>query len=508
MTNNILVTMSPAAIAVNRFGLGLNSGSSQNTLAINASLSQSKQWLSNQLSVYQAAPAAWANQAKTADVIAQYQQTMQAMKQADDGQKQTSKQQLRKEIRSDYEDAVTARAMSAITSNTSFVERLVHFWANHFAISIEKPAMAELAGAFELEAIRPFILGSFTDLLLAVEKHPAMLTYLDQVKSIGPNSPAAARLAQRANDSQPDKKRGLNENLAREIMELHTLGVRSGYSQEDVTEFARALTGWSMAGLGNQKTNAGKTVGQQLKRGMFNKKNQQAEVIEANGFAFRPLIHEPGSRTILGKTYDENPENAELQASNILRDLATSDATAQHIAFKLARHFVSDTPPTSLVDKLANAYRANKGNLTQVYQTLIDAPEAWNAAPAKFKTPWEWLISSLRGLSIYQQNSLNMRNINVAHIMNQLGEPVWKPGSPAGYDDIAESWAAPNALLRRVELAQRLANPLGDKVDARTLSEQLLLGSMSTQTKTAIARSESAATGLALLLVSPEFLRR
>jgi uncharacterized protein (DUF1800 family) len=462
MTTN----MTPAAIAVNRFGLGARPDE--------AAPAEPKKWLVAQFNQYEAAPSVWANQAKTADLVADFADKQQQMRNANEDDKKAAQLMLRREVKGDYQSAVTYRAESALTTPAPFIERLVHFWANHFAISIEKPAVAEFAGAFELEAIRPNVLGNFTDMLMAVETHPAMLLYLDQARSIGPNSKAAERLAER----DPDKKRGLNENLAREIMELHTLGVRSGYTQTDVTEFARAMTGWSIAGVGKDKN----------------------AVVEANGFMFRPALHEPGTRNIMGRSYSQYGKN---QAAAILRDLANSPATATHIATKLARHFVSDSPPDTLVQKLADAYMRNNGNLVSLYRVLIDATEAWQPTPVKFKTPWEWLISSLRGTG-----RQNLNGINTAQIMNQLGQQVWKPGSPAGYDDIADSWAAPNALIRRVELAQRLANPLGDKLDARILGDQLLLGSISQQTKTAIARSESAATGLALLLVSPEFLRR
>jgi uncharacterized protein (DUF1800 family) len=458
--------MSPAAIAVNRFGLGAR--------ADEAVPNEPKKWLLDQFIQYQAKPASLANQASTASLIAEYGQQQQEMRKADDAEKKEMKRTLRIEVKDTYQDAVSARAAAALNSSTPFMEHLVHFWANHFAVSIEKPAIADLAGAFEFEAIRPHILGNFKDLLFAVERHPAMLIYLDQVRSIGPNSKAGSRSAEK----QPDKKRGLNENLAREILELHTLGVRSGYTQEDVTEFARALTGWSIAGMGKDK----------------------AVSADTNGFVFRPQLHEPGERNMMGKTYSQ-PGKAQAEA--ILTDLAHSQATATHLATKLARHFVSDTPPESLVSKLAQAYMSSNGDLSKVYRALIDAPESWLPAPAKFKTPWEWLISSLRGLG-----RQNLDNIKIAQILNQLGQQTWKPGSPAGFYDIAATWAAPNALLRRVELAQRLVAPLGDKLDARALADKLLLGAVSEQTRTAISRSESASTGLALLLVSPEFLRR
>jgi len=481
MTLNIQMPIN--AIAINRFGLGAR--------ADDGNIGDAKQWLLAQFDHYQAAPEAWANQAKSADLVAEYADKVKEMRKADDNTQNVDQTQnkdanpknlFKREIRDDYQDAVSMRAASALNTPTPFVERLVHFWANHFAVSIEKPAVTELAGAFELEAIRPNVLGSFTDMLLAVEQHPAMLLYLDQAKSIGPNSIAATRFAER----NPDKKRGLNENLAREILELHTLGVHGGYSQADVTEFARALTGWSVGGLGQ----AAKKI----------RNADLAPITGANGFAFQPILHEPDSRNILGKTY---AQQGKLQAATVLRDLAVNPATAQHIATKLARHFVSDTPPQSLIDKLSNTFLKTGGQLNQVYRTLIEASEAWQPTPAKFKTPWEWLISCLRATG-----KQNLNGLKIAQIMNQLSQPIWKPGSPAGFDDTADTWAAPNALLRRIELAQRIANPLGDKVDARALIDKVLLGAVSEQTRTAITRAESATTGLALLLVSPEFLRR
>ena len=461
------INMSATTIAVNRFGLGYRLNEANPT--------DPKQWLTAQFGQYQARPGAWANQRSSSAIVTDLAQYQMQTRNTSNNDQDAVKRAFRRDVRDDYLAAVNARAQSALTTPAPFVERLVHFWSNHFAVSVQKPAVTDLAGAFELEAIRPFVLGNFKDMLLAVEKHPAMLLYLDQAKSTGPNSRAAERLAAR----DPSKKRGLNENLAREILELHTLGVRSGYTQTDVTEFARALTGWSVAGANDKDKN----------------------VIEGdNGFAFRPQIHEPGSRTMMGKSYAQSNQ---AQAEAVLSDLASSPATARHIATQLAQHFVSDTPPSSLINKLASTFLRSGGNLTQVYQALIDAPVAWQPTPAKFKTPWEWLISSLRGLG-----HSNLDGINVAQMLNELGQPVWKPGSPAGYDDIADTWAAPNALLRRVEMAQRLAAPLGDKLDARTLADKLLLGTISSATLTQISRAESATTGLALLLVCPEFLRR
>jgi uncharacterized protein (DUF1800 family) len=229
--------MTPASIALNRFGLGARPD--------DTAPADAKSWLLSQFDRYQPLPAAWQAQPRTPVLWSALVAQQRGIRQAADDQKQAARQALRREARDDYVAAVGARASSALATPAPFAERLVHFWANHFAVSVDKVQVLGLAGAFEADAIRPNVLGRFEDLLLAVVRHPAMLLYLDQAASIGPQSPQALRVAER----QPARRRGLNENLAREIMELHTLGVRSGYTQADVTEFARALTGWSVAGL-------------------------------------------------------------------------------------------------------------------------------------------------------------------------------------------------------------------------------------------------------------------
>jgi uncharacterized protein (DUF1800 family) len=377
---------------------------------------------------------------------------------------------LYKPLRDQYVAAVGARTASALASDTPFVERMVHFWANHFAVSIDKIAVVGLAGAFEFEAIRPHVLGKFGDLLAAVEHHPAMLLYLDQAQSIGPGSVVAQRAAARG------RARGLNENLAREILELHTLGVRSVYSQADVTEFARSLTGWTVGGLGRQPFLTG----------------------SPGRFLFAEPLHEPGTRQILGQRYGEGGEG---QAQAVLSDLAIHPATARHIATKLARHFAADEPPPALVARLEAAYLHSGGDLPVVYRALINAPEPWSGA-AKFRTPWEWAIAALRATG-----TSALPGATVAGAFDQLGQAVWKPGSPAGFDDVAPSWAGPDALVRRVEVAQRIASH-GTDIDARQLAARLFPNALSEATGTAIARAESPAQGLALLLSSPEMMRR
>ena len=462
--------MSPPAIALNRFGLGARPDEAVPV--------EPKRWLTDQFVRFEVRPPEFASLDDAGTIVKRYHAEKQAnRRQAQQGGAGETKDGLkagRKDFRQDvqalYRASVQARTASALSTEAPFVERMVHFWSNHFCISVDNPQVTAFAGAFERDAIRPFVLGNFSEMVLTVEQHPAMLIYLNQFRSIGPGSQAAAR--------NLDRKRGLNENLAREIMELHTLGVRSGYTQADVTEFARALTGWTVDGLGGGKGAEG----------------------NPDHFTFRPAQHEPGSRSILGKRY---AQDGEAQARAVLMDFAHAPATATHVATKLARHFAGDEPPAALVARLADSFTTSGGDLPSVYRTLIASPEAWIAIPTKFKTPWEWTISSLRGLGHRQVGEMQ-----IATLQAQLGQRVWKPGAPAGWDDIALSWAGSDALLRRVEIAQRLAAPLGGGVDARTLAPKIMPASLSVATTEQIARSESPAGAIALMLVSPDFLRR
>lgn len=485
--------MLSTTIALNRFGLGARPD--------DHAPADPKRWLLQQLNGFDARPQALAQVPPREQVVGQLgdylaaQQmagrakrqlqpaamTSAAMTQAQpqqdaDPHAEALKKYMRQTIQQDYLVMNSARLDAALTTPSPFIERLVHFWANHFAVSIDKLPVIGLAGLFEFEAIRPHVLGKFSDMLLAVEQHPAMLVFLDQAQSIGPDSQAGELAAMRGR-----KQLGLNENLAREIMELHTLGVRTGYTQVDVTEFARALTGWTVSGLG---------------------RGPAARLIGGNAgqFQFAAMLHEPGARTIMGRRYDQ-PGHAQARA--VLMDLAASPATAKHLSTKLARHFAGDDPPPALIDRLSKAYLASGGDLPTVYRTLIESPEPWAPQPLKFKNPWEWSISALRAVG-----SRELDPKMAAGVLRQLGQPTWQPGSPAGWDDIAASWAGPDALVRRVEVAQRIGDKAGSTVDARALAERLFPGSLSEATRTAIARAESPAEGLALFLVSPEFVRR
>ena len=487
--------MSESTIALHRFGLGGRPDAAPPV--------DPKRWLLDQLARFDVRPAALAaapTSAAVAATLASYYEEQQAIRreraaappmnaeamtapvmQADApapmaDARQANRREAGRALRDHYTAAVRARVDAAIDTPTPFAERLVHFWANHFAVSADQLAVVGFAGTMEFEAIRPNLLGRFADLLVAVEQHPAMLLYLDQAQSIGPGSPIGTRVAARG-----IRKAGLNENLAREILELHTLGVRTGYTQGDVTEVARALTGWTVAGIGRGP--GARAAG---------------DAGEPGRFVFASRMHEPGDRVVMGRRYAGAGEG---QAQAILADLSVHPATARHIATKLARHFIADTPPPAAVARLEQAFLRSGGDLPTVYRALVATPEAWAQAPAKFRTPWEWTIAVYRGLG------LQAAQANVVPLLTQLGQPVWKPGQPSGWDDAAASWAGPDAVMRRVEAASRFAERASG-IDARALAPKLFPAGLSASTTQALARAEDARQAMALLLVSPEMMRR
>lgn len=476
--------MSLAAIALNRFGLGARPS--------DAAPADPRGWLLGQLGRFDPRPAVITALPNAAAMTLRYRQNLAQLRRQGligarrpgdpeaprgpeaEAMANQAQRERRQAFAQAYGGQVGARLTLSLTSATPFAERLVHFWANHFAISTDKLATATMGGPLEFEAIRPNIGGRFSEMLLAVTRHPGMQFYLDQAQSIGPNSLLGEAARRRNAPRQP----GLNENLAREILELHTLGA-GNYTQADVAGLAHALTGWSIGGFVRRPLGVAAPDGQ---------------------FVFQPAWHEPGDVTVAGRPYRQN---GEAQALAILQDLALNPLTARRLALKLARHFVADAPPPALVDRMATAYLASGGQLPALYRTLVEAPEAWATPLAKFKTPWDWLVSSLRALG-----RENVPPLQAIGALRELGQPVWRPGSPAGWEDDAARWAAPDALLRRVEVASRIAAPLAASIDARSLAPRILPGTLSPATASAIARAESPAEGLALLLVAPEFLRR
>jgi uncharacterized protein (DUF1800 family) len=382
-----------------------------------------------------------------------------------------------------YRAQVLARAQSASLTARPFAERLVHFWTNHFAVSADKGADFGVAGTLENEAIRPHVNGRFLDLLTAVEQHPAMIGFLDNQYSVGKDSELAqlaARRAARSRTDAADKPRrefGINENLAREILELHTLGVNGGYTQRDVTAFAQIITGWSIGG--GKGRLAGGTPGR---------------------FYFRDNLHEPGAKNFLGKTY---AEEGERQGEAVLGDLSRNPATAHFIATKLVRHFIADDPPPAAVERVARAFVKTGGDLPQVYTALIEAPEAWDAEMRKFKTPEDFVFSTLRALNVSPQ-----RPEEVLRSFDLLGQRQYTPGSPAGWPDTAKGWDGSDALMHRVLWASRVAARYEQGIDPVDFATASLGAYTRPETVTALKRAASASQALALLLMSPEFQRR
>jgi uncharacterized protein (DUF1800 family) len=384
-----------------------------------------------------------------------------------------------------YRAQVLARAQSAALTARPFGERLVHFWTNHFAVSADKGAVFGVAGTLENEAIRPHVDGRFAELLTAVEQHPAMIAFLDNQYSVGKDSVLGSLAARRATrqlarsdgSGTPRREFGINENLAREILELHTLGVNAGYSQTDVTSFAQIITGWSIGG------GKGRLAG-----GL------------AGRFYFRENLHQPGAKVFLGKTYHESGQR---QGEAVLEDLAVHPATAHFIATKLVRHFVADDPPPALVARVARSFLKSGGDLPRVYAALIEAPEAWEADMRKFKTPEDFVFSSFRSLNVAPHQPEE-----VLRSFELLGQRQYTPGSPAGWPDTAKSWDGSDALMRRVLWASRVADRFEQGIDPVDLAASSLGNYARPETLTALRRASSGTQAVALLMMSPEFQRR
>jgi uncharacterized protein (DUF1800 family) len=357
-----------------------------------------------------------------------------------------------------YLDEAKARTDAALAAEIGFAERLVWFFSNHFCISANK--IQSMAGAYEREAIRPHALGSFGAMLQAVESHPAMLFYLDNAASMGPNSVAGI-----------NRTRGLNENLAREILELHTLGVRTVYTQEDVVSFAKVLTGWTFIPPDNDPDHGGE-------------------------FTFNRRLHEPGAHKVIARVY---ADEGVAQGRAVLRDLAAHPQTAAHIAAKLARHFVADAPPQTLCDRLAATFTDTAGDLKQVAKTLIGSEEAWSVPITKLRRPSQWVVAMLRAAG----TPADPARFTAAQAL--LGEPLWRPPSPKGYADDEATWI--DGIGQRLDIANTVADRVADRVDAREIVEQVLAATASAATLETVSRAESRQQALTLLFMSTELQR-
>jgi uncharacterized protein (DUF1800 family) len=357
-----------------------------------------------------------------------------------------------------FRNEARARFDAAINADIGLVERLVWFWSNHFCVNADATVMA---GGYEREAIRPHVLGRFKDMLLAAEGHPAMLLYLNNEQSIGPDSVAGV-----------NRDRGLNENLAREILELHTLGVRTVYAQADVTNFAKILTGWTILPTLTNPDHGGE-------------------------FVFLRRAHEPGPQTVIGNAYANTGVE---QGRAVLTDLARHPATARHVATKLARHFIADDPPPALVDRLSQRFLDTDGDLKEVSAALIAAPESWAAEQAKIKRPGEWIVAALRATA--EPGEI----VRIIRAQALLGEPLWRPPAPKGFSDDNAAWL--DGLGQRLEIANSFARREGLANEPEAVMEAAIGPLASAETRRAVAGAESRPQALTMLLMAPEFQRR
>jgi len=396
------------------------------------------------------------------------------------------KKEFKRRERRVMREAQTARLVRAVGSPWRLQEALVEFWFNHFNVYEKKGLVRIWVGAYEEEAIRPHILGRFSDLLLATAKHPAMLTYLDNARNVAPKTDFA-RGAIAAPKGK--KARGINENYAREVMELHTLGVDGGYTQADVISLAHILTGWTVG--------AGADVDSAAAADSYKNKD---------GFRFAAYRHDPSPQKLLRQTFSGDNER-EGEAALLM--LASHPATAHHISFQLAQYFVADEPDGALVDAMAETFRSTGGDLRAVVKTMAGHREFMSPKNfgIKFKTPYQYVVSVARaaGMSPSAAEPLNA-------VLRDLGQPTYGCISPDGYACTQSAWLDPNGLLRRLEFAMRFgAGEYGtasgelEPVDPRPLHE-MFEPILSSATSSALARLPHEKQAGAIL-GSPELMR-
>ena len=400
--------MNKSLRALNRFGLGARVGEAEK-------IQDPRGWLKQQLRP-KAARLEKSSIPTFEQITALLHETQRAQRQRD----REAQQLARRRSRELFEKESVAALEQRLTSSSPFLERLISFWSNHLCVSIQgKQALLPLAGHYERSVIRPHVLGRFSDMLLASAKHPAMLLYLDNARSIGPKSLAARRAGRRG------RQRGLNENYARELLELHTVGVNGGYQQKDVEQLAMILTGWTVAGFGRASRQSG-----------------------APRFEFSPMLHEPGAKTVMGTRY---PEAGVSQGEKAILDLCGKESTSNYLATQLVRHFVADDPPREAVQTISLVFSSSGGDLLQVSRAVVDLAQAWDPRQRKFRRPQDWFIASLRALGATRING------RLAQVLRSLRQPMWAPPSPKGFGDTLREWGDPDSLMNRAELARTLA---------------------------------------------------
>ncbi|MBO9463998.1 DUF1800 domain-containing protein [Tropicibacter sp. R15_0] len=378
---------------------------------------------------------------------------------------------LKKDARQDHYLWMTAQILRATHSQTPFRERLQGFWADHFTTAGKAGIARRGVSPYIETTIRPHMSGKFEDMLIAAVTHPLMVHYLDQERSAGPNSIRAQK--------KPGKY-GLNENLAREILELHTLGVGGPYTQNDVRELAELLTGLTF------KINQGRH--------------------------FQKALAEPGAETVLGKSYGGGqPHIRDIEA--VLRDLARHPATARHLATKLAVHFVSDQPDPDLIGAVETAWRDSDGDLSEVYRALLSHPAAWDPSVSNFKQPFDFICSAARALAVHPRA---IGNLSEKHARQRLFEPlalmghIWqKPSGPDGLAEEDAAWITPQGMAVRLQWAVIVPRLLvGQLPDPRDFVDTALGPRADETIRFAAAAAESRAEGVGLVLISPAFQRR
>ena len=466
-----------AAIAATRFGMGAAPGE------IAAAASDPRGWLKAQIKSDAAAmPAGQLVSAR--QVLKSRRLLLDAA--GEDGARREAVQEANQEGAANLRAEIEARIQHAAATPNAFAERWVRFWANHFTVAVRMPLLAGLAGPFEREAIRPHVFGTFSNLLRQATFHQGMLIYLDAAESIGPSTVIGQR-----------RKKGLNENLAREILELHTLGVGSGYGQGDIIAFANALTGWTVGGL--------QPAVMRATRAGYRRRNtaQAAQDDDSDAVGqvmFVAALHEPGPRFVLGKQYQEGGRE---QAPAILEDLARHTATARHIATKLARHFVSDQPPVSAVTKLSDVFVRTGGNLADLARAVVDLDEAWAPEQQKFKTPEELVVSITR-IAAGRPPYMSAAN----KVYASLTQQPFRAPSPAGWPDDAASWAGPDAVKKRLDWTNTISRRMARGASPAEMLDSALGELAGARTRQFVERAESAEQGFTLALMAPEFQRR
>ena len=446
------------AIAAHRFGLGARPGE------IEAASKDPKGWLMAQIGTEADQPLApdGGALANSGILVRQEQDMIAARRALKAGDPDTQKKQAGARLKI-FTDEMAGRFRLGFATTRPFAEHLAWFWTNHFTVSTTAGRTLNFAGAFEREAIRPYIGGKFETMLLAVASHPAMLVYLNNVASIGPHSIAGER-----------NGKGRNENLGRELMELYSLGVDGGYTQGDVIALANILTGWGL------------------------------DPRSPSGFGFFPNRHEPGMQSLRGKRYDSTLRGG-IQA---VRDLAYDPHTARHIAVKFATYFIADQPSPQSVARLESVFNRTGGDLHALAVAAVEDPDAWTPGPAKLRSPVEYVTAAYRLLDLPSGGNADQQVRAAMGSARAMGEFPMTASSPNGWPLTSDAWSGPDAILNRIEWAKQVGARMPPGFSASAAGEASMGPLLSSMTKTVMARAETQGDALAFLLVSPEFQRR